>query len=153
MHRDHVQVADARRFVADEGQHPAIRGNLKSPIADAVACLCQPALFQCKAATGEATLSLLRGSIALPIGTMQLAAFAPAVFLVNPEGLTASAFYRRVASDGTETSGPLYQCSDQGFCQPLPATQSARGSFVTFYGTGFRNAGVSNVECYCMDFA
>jgi hypothetical protein len=78
---------------------------------------------------------------------MKVVPSAPAVFLVNAQGLTASATYRRVASDGTETSGSLYQCSDPPFCQPVPATPSARGSFVTFLGTGFRNAAVSNLEC------
>ncbi len=100
-----------------------------------------------KTAPGDATLSLLRGSSVLPIGTMKVALVAPAVFLVNAAGLTAAATYRRVASDGTESLGPLYQCSDPGLCQAVPAMPSARGSFVTFYGTGFRNASLSNVEC------
>jgi hypothetical protein len=82
---------------------------------------------------------------------MKVAAFAPAVFLVNTEGLTASATYRRLASDGTESSGPLYQCSSQEFCQPVPATPSARGSFVAFYATGFGFASGSNLECLLYD--
>jgi uncharacterized protein (TIGR03437 family) len=98
-------------------------------------------------ATGEATLSIVYRSGTSQAGTMTVAAVAPGIFMANPVGLTAAAIYRRVAGDGLQSSGPLFQCAAAGPCLPVPAEPSAGGSFVTFYGTGFRNASAANVKC------
>jgi uncharacterized protein (TIGR03437 family) len=98
-------------------------------------------------APGEATLSIVYGGRTSQAGTMTVAAVAPGIFMANPVGLTAAAVYRRVAGDGSQSSGPLFQCASAGLCLPVPAEPSAGGSFVTFYGTGFRNATAANVKC------
>ena len=99
-------------------------------------------------ALGEATLSIIRGDESAQAGRMQVDAVAPGIFMVNQVTMTAAAVSQRVESDGSQTSRLLFDCSAPDFCIPLPVAPSRGGSFVSLYGTGFRNASVSNVECF-----
>jgi uncharacterized protein (TIGR03437 family) len=98
-------------------------------------------------AVGEATLSIIRDDDSAQAGRMQINSVAPAIFMVNQVTMTAAAISQRVESDGTQRSRLLFDCSTPSSCIPLPVAPSRGGSFISLYGTGFRNARVSNVEC------
>jgi uncharacterized protein (TIGR03437 family) len=104
-------------------------------------------------ALGEATFAIVRDGAAVEAGTMQVEAVAPAIFMANPVSMTAAAWNQRIESDGSQSSHLLYDCSGSVACVPLSAAPSEKGSFVTFYGTGFRNASLSNVTCHIYGYA
>ncbi|HWB83542.1 MAG TPA: FG-GAP-like repeat-containing protein [Bryobacteraceae bacterium] len=99
------------------------------------------------AALGDAVLSIARGPQGATVGTARLEAAAPGIFLASPIAMTGVAFAETVAADGSRSSYPTFACPTPDSCVPVPATPSAGGTRVSFYGTGFRNASISNVEC------
>jgi uncharacterized protein (TIGR03437 family) len=103
-----------------------------------------------KTALGEATLELVRGNSRTQVGTMQVAAVAPALFLATDYSLTPVAFVERIQPDGSRTSQPLFKCSGPNSCAPVRVEAPPEGTkeYLLFYGTGFRNATPENVKCF-----
>jgi uncharacterized protein (TIGR03437 family) len=99
-------------------------------------------------APGEATLSI-GGAL---IGSMQVDAVAPGVFMVSYPNVTPAASAVRVESDGRQTILPVFRCfplpNGALSCGPAPIPLAGdEPIYVSFYGTGFRGATVANVVC------
>jgi uncharacterized protein (TIGR03437 family) len=99
------------------------------------------------AALGEATLSIITSGASTRAGTMQVEAVAPGLFMMTGYSLTPAAFQVRTEADGSTTTHPLFDCSGPQNCERLLFRWSPRGSLLTFYGTGFRDASAGNVKC------
>jgi uncharacterized protein (TIGR03437 family) len=105
--------------------------------------------FQVPAGTalGEAALSIVDDRGIAAAGSMQVDAVAPALFMVSPGVVAATAVL--VEPDGTQVPVPVFSCSGTS-CQaePIPlSTAGDRPIYLSFYGTGFRGANPDNVIC------
>jgi uncharacterized protein (TIGR03437 family) len=73
---------------------------------------------------------LTEEAIAVPVGPS-----APGIYTLNSAGLEAATAIR-VASDGTQTSVPVYSCTAPG-CSAVPINVTTGTVYLTLYGTGF----------------
>jgi uncharacterized protein (TIGR03437 family) len=100
-------------------------------------------------AVGEAVLSIVNERGTTQVGSMQVEAVAPALFVIPLPFLMprAAATAVRIEPDGSQTHLPLLDCSaDSCFPKPLPEPD-ARPIYISLYGTGFTAAGRSRVTC------
>lgn len=74
---------------------------------------------------------------------MQVDAVAPGLFMVDQPRLTPAAISVHAGPDGSQTFRPVFECSPPASCAALPIA----GRYLSFYGTGFRNATRANVKC------
>ncbi|HEV3330985.1 MAG TPA: glycoside hydrolase family 30 beta sandwich domain-containing protein [Bryobacteraceae bacterium] len=99
-------------------------------------------------AVGSAVFSV-NGSGTMASATATVASVAPGLFSANANGTgVAAAQIQRVHPDGTQSFDVTFQCSAPGNCQPIPLNlQPGQDKEVdlTFYGTGIRNRGSSDV--------
>lgn len=102
---------------------------------------------------GEATLTMIGDAGSRIVGSMQVESVAPGLFMVAPWSAVPAATAVLVESDGSQIPVPVYRCfpSPAGTdCQqsaiPLAAA-AGRPLYLTFYGTGFRDASSANVSC------
>src|SRR5262249_51031080 len=98
-------------------------------------------------AVGEALLTVIRGTVSAPVGTMQVEDVAPAIMLVRSWSMTPLAYDIRVDPEGRPTTTPAFTCDAAGNCEPVLIDPSQSGSSLVFLVTGFRNATVANVKC------
>jgi uncharacterized protein (TIGR03437 family) len=101
-------------------------------------------------AVGEATLILTNDRGPTPVGGMQVDAVAPALFMLSHANSTPAALGVRVAADGQQTPVPVFNCSgppgaNPFFCGPAVIRLAGDPIYLSFYTTGFRGAGSSNV--------
>jgi hypothetical protein len=98
-------------------------------------------------ATGEATLAV-DGTL---VGSMQIESRAPGLLMASLSGATPAATAVRVESDGTQTLLPVFRCFPLPMgvsCGPAPIPLSGEEPvYLSFHGTGFRGAAMSNVIC------
>ena len=101
------------------------------------------------AATGSATLTLQTGSSTQALGTVWIAAAAPALFSANGSGIgVAAATAVKVVLPSTEQSPvPVFTCDPSGGCKAVPiAIGVDTPIYLSFYGTGIRGrSSLSNV--------
>jgi uncharacterized protein (TIGR03437 family) len=107
--------------------------------------------FQVPADTGlgEATLAVVGDSGSTPVGSMQVNAVAPGLFLMSYFPAVPAATAVRVEADGTQVPVAVFSCSGNS-CTMEPIPLSAAGSrpiYLSFYGTGFRGASPDDVTC------
>jgi len=101
------------------------------------------------AATGPAKFTVQTASGASYVGTAPIASVAPGLFSIDGSGGgTAAATAVRVASDGSQTSVAVFECSSGGSCHSVPINTQLGDVYVTFYGTGIRNrSSLTSVKC------
>jgi uncharacterized protein (TIGR03437 family) len=105
-------------------------------------------------ALGEATLAIVGDSGSVPAGSMQVDALAPGLFMASFPNAILAAVAVGVASDGSQTSVPVFRCSvlpsgqvGPNSCGPMPIPLSGDPIYLSFFGTGFRNAASAQVTC------
>jgi uncharacterized protein (TIGR03437 family) len=105
-------------------------------------------------ALGEATLTFVRDSGSEAAGSMQVEAVAPGLFVVSFPNATPAAVAVRIAADGSQVPVPVFRCNTPRpgrpgvtSCGPLPIPISEDPVYLSFYGTGFRNAASAQVTC------
>jgi uncharacterized protein (TIGR03437 family) len=102
-----------------------------------------------RTAAGEAVLVITGDRGSSTAGGIQVEAVAPALFMVSHANATPNALAVQVASDGRQTSLPVFNCSGPvvgGFsCGPAPIRVAGDPIYLSFYGTGFRGANAGNV--------
>jgi len=112
--------------------------------------------FQVPAGTalGEATLAIVGNSGSVPAGSMQVDALAPGLFMASFPNATPAAIGVRVAGDGSQTPLPVFRCNippsgqlGLNSCSPTPIPLSGDPIYLSFFGTGFRNAASAQVTC------
>jgi uncharacterized protein (TIGR03437 family) len=96
---------------------------------------------------GEAALIMVTDASSEPVGTMQVEAVAPALFMVSHIALTPAALTTRIEPDGAKISTPAFECASSDQCTPVPIAPASSDSYLSFFGTGFRNATAANVTC------
>ena len=125
-----VALADITAQVTDSSGATAAAGLLY--VSPGQINLQMPAL----AATGRATITVLRGSSPVASGTIQLAATAPAIFTANGAGYgTAAAQVIRLRADGSV----VYESA----AAPIDFGPDSDRLFLALYGTGVRSTAVS----------
>jgi len=142
-------------FVAPDGPWPASLGGASVSIIDSlgqarsapvyyVAPNAVSFLMPSGLAPGRATAKLTTTSGVSIIGPVNIEKISPGIFTANANGLgVAAGLWIRVAADGTQTSGYLFDPA-----QPLGQRQSVfvdlgavdAQVFLSLYGTGFRGA-------------
>jgi len=104
-------------------------------------------------ALGDATLWVVAGGESREVGVMQVDAVAPGLFTLFPGSSVPAATAMMVEQDGTQIPLPVYRCfpTPSGTdCELSPIPLAAAGDrpvYLTFYGTGFRDANLVNVRC------
>jgi len=96
----------------------------------------------------DASIVVTRGGAVVQTGSMHVASVAPTLFMADPSMSLPAAINTLVDARGVQTSSPVFSCTPAGACNFQPVSPSAQGSYVTFYGTGFRGAGTGNVQCW-----
>jgi uncharacterized protein (TIGR03437 family) len=102
------------------------------------------------AATGAAEITVASGSGATARASVEIAQLSPGIYAANGGGTgVAAALAVRVAAGGTQTPVAVFTCAAGGACNEAPIDLGASGEsvYVTFYGTGLRNASPANVRC------
>jgi uncharacterized protein (TIGR03437 family) len=101
-------------------------------------------------ALGEAALNLIDDRGTSEVGSMQVDAVAPGLFMISSTSHSLPAATAvRVEPDGTQVPIAVFSCSGT-LCQLEPVLLSTAGNrpiYVSFYGTGFRNASAGDVTC------
>jgi uncharacterized protein (TIGR03437 family) len=109
--------------------------------------------FQVPAGTalGEATLIIASERGQNTVGSMQVDSVAPGLFLVSYANSTPAALAVRVSADGRRTPVPVFDCFGPPgapfSCGPAPIRPAGDPVYLTFFGTGFRNATPDRVKC------
>ncbi len=104
-------------------------------------------------ALGEASLAIVSNSGTTELGGMQVDRMAPRLFMLDPGMALPVATAVRVEPDGTQTPIPLFTCHQMD-CDfsAIPLSEAGdRPIYLSFYGTGFRNAYPDNVSCFIDD--
>jgi uncharacterized protein (TIGR03437 family) len=103
---------------------------------------------------GEATLTFVRDGATIAAGSMQVDAVAPGLFMASFPNATPAAVAVRITADGSQVDVPVFRCSTpppgrpgQTQCAPVPIPVSDGAVYLSFYGTGFRNAASAQVTC------
>jgi uncharacterized protein (TIGR03437 family) len=101
-------------------------------------------------APGEAALLLSNDRGSMPVGGMQVDAVAPGLFMLSHANSTPAALGVRVAADGQQSPVTVFNCfgppgGSPFSCGPAPLRVAGDPVYLSFYGTGFRGAGPSNV--------
>jgi uncharacterized protein (TIGR03437 family) len=107
-------------------------------------------------ALGEATLAISADGEATQVGGMQVDRVSPGLFMVEPGMALPAATAVRVEADGTQVPIPLFTCFASspmtgGYCDfaAIPLSEAGdRPIYLSFYGTGFRNANPDTVACF-----
>ena len=94
----------------------------------------------------DASITVMRDGAVVQTGSMQVVSVAPTLFMADPSWALPSAINTAVDARG-QTSSPVFNCTPAG-CNFQPVSPSALGSYVSFYGTGFRGATTANVQCW-----
>jgi uncharacterized protein (TIGR03437 family) len=90
-------------------------------------------------AAGTATFTINNGTTTLT-ATANIQAVAPAVFSANSSGIGVAAATAIAQTGSSSTPVTVFQCGDSG-CSSVPIALAAGTTvYVSFYGTGIRNA-------------
>ena len=98
----------------------------------------------------DASIVVSRDGAVVQTGFMRVASIAPTLFIVDPFRAIPAAINTVLDAHGVQTASPVFDCDleSPGVCGFKPVSPSAWGSYVTFYGTGFRGATTANVQCW-----
>jgi uncharacterized protein (TIGR03437 family) len=98
------------------------------------------------AALGEGVLTIQSE----PVGSVQVEAVAPGIFLLQGWNMLPEALNLRIGLDGSRTVQPVYDCPPASSCghAPVPPSMAGVASYLVFSGTGFRNADPASVTCF-----
>jgi uncharacterized protein (TIGR03437 family) len=94
----------------------------------------------------DASIVVIRDGVVVQTGSMHVASVARTLFMADPSWGLPAAINTLVDAWG-RTSSPVFNCTPAG-CNFQPVPPSALGSYVSFYGTGFRGATTTNVQCW-----
>lgn len=93
-------------------------------------------------ALGLAEVTVTRNEAVVARGQLNIARVAPGLFAANANGQgVAAALWVRVAADGTQTDGLVFQCGPApGSCLPISIDLGVESDqvFLLLFGTGFR---------------
>lgn len=97
--------------------------------------------------TGTATLTILNGTESAMVEYASVTSVAPSLFSADSSGNgPAAATAVSVGASNVQTPIPVYQC--ELVCNTVPIVLSPDAQLVvSFFGTGIRGAGASNVSC------
>jgi uncharacterized protein (TIGR03437 family) len=97
-------------------------------------------------ADGPAILTVQSGDGTISNADIQIAAVAPALFVLNSANLVA-ADALLVSADGTQTTEQIYAVSSSAVvANPINLGSASDTLYLTLYGTGLRAAGTSGVQ-------
>jgi uncharacterized protein (TIGR03437 family) len=94
-------------------------------------------------AAGPATLTIVKGEVAVSVGRMQIAAVAAGLFTANSDGRGVPAGYAlRVKNDGTQRIEAIASEGGSGLAVPVPIDLGPQGDqmYLVLFGTGLRRA-------------
>jgi uncharacterized protein (TIGR03437 family) len=97
--------------------------------------------------SADALIEVMRGGAIVQTGSMHVASVAPTLFMADPSWAMPAAIETVVDQHGSPTSFSVFDCTAAGVCNFRPVSSSDGGSYLTFYGTGFRGAKKENVQC------
>lgn len=92
-------------------------------------------------ATGDATLTLQKGSSVQNLGTVLITAAAPALFSANASGagVAAATAVRVVAPPNVQSPVSVFTCDHSGNCKTVPIALGVDTPvYISLYGTGIR---------------
>jgi len=96
-------------------------------------------------ASGNGSVSVLRGGFLVAKGAIDIEQSSPALFTANTDGKgVPAAYYTQGTADGTQITQPVYQCGPApGSCTaaPIDLGASTNQTVLVLYGTGMRHSG------------
>lgn len=96
----------------------------------------------------DASIVVTRDGKVVQTGSMHVASVAPTLFMADASLAMPAAINTVLDAQGVQVSSPVFDCTHSGACTFQPVSPSTWGSYVTFYGTGFRGATTANVQCW-----
>jgi uncharacterized protein (TIGR03437 family) len=96
----------------------------------------------------DASIVVARDGVVVQTGSMHVASVAPTLFMADPSWAMPAATNTVVNEHGGQVLSPVFDCAVSGTCTFKPVSPATWGSYLTLYGTGFRGATASNVQCW-----
>jgi hypothetical protein len=83
---------------------------------------------------------------------MQVDAVAPGLFMASFPNATPAAVAVRIAADGSQVDVPVFRCIppfglQPPQCAPVAIPVSSGPTYISFFGSGFRDAASAHVTC------